>query len=183
MNRFSGLFAAMAFGVAMGFAGSASALTADTLLGSTDANLNINQEEAFIESLTGLDVTVDKTENNVGWTADNNIDTTGDGVGDGATGWFLDVAPDEPGFFLVKLGGGNLPAGTHTTYVFENIAELTKLVFTDAQVNGITFDNIDRLSHYTVTNTVIPLPAALPLFLTALGGLGFLARRRRKMAA
>lgn len=103
--------------------------------------------------------------------------------------WVIDVSPDTPGYFLLKFGTGGL-GGVDDTYFFKNIAELTALVFTNAMVNFITGDcgadkcNIGRLSHYTTTGgtSEIPVPGALPLLLTGIGGLGFLARRRAKKA-
>lgn len=57
---------------------------------------------------------------------------------------------------------------------------------------GIVFDEIqfelpDELANFSLDNlqytvAAIPLPAALPLFLMALAGLGLVARRRRKKA-
>ena len=94
--------------------------------------------------------------------------------------WFLDVDPDTPSWFLLKFGIGGLSV-TADTFFFSNIAELTKLVWSNSQVQNITGDcgtdqcNIERLSHYT---TFVPLPAAAWLLLTALGAL-FGVRRWR----
>jgi hypothetical protein len=110
-------------------------------------------------------------------------------------GWYIDVAPDEPGYFSLKFGTGGTSA-TADTFYFMNIADLTKLVWTNDQVqflsggdcgaNGSTNAcNIGRLSHYVTYNgdggggdDEIPEPATL-----ALVGLGLLAaagtRRRR----
>ena len=104
-----------------------------------------------------------------------------------ANSWFIDVAPTTPGYFLLKFGTGN--SGLDSHYFFQNIADFTKLVFTNAQVNFLSGDctsgscNIGKLSHYaTFDGSVVPIPAALPLLLTGLGGLGWLARRRAKKA-
>ena len=54
---------------------------------------------------------------------------------------------------------------------------------------GLRFQSVGMGSDYgyedsdKLIGTVIPLPAALPLFLIALGGLGLVARRRRKVTA
>lgn len=42
--------------------------------------------------------------------------------------------------------------------------------------------NNSELGSTSITISVVPVPAALPLMLTVLGGLGFAARRRRKLA-
>lgn len=102
--------------------------------------------------------------------------------------FYYDVAPATPSFFLLKFGGGRNQA--FTDYYFANIDDLSKLVFTNAQVdNLIDFAGCDvgncRLSHYTIFNSptpstqLIPEPA-LPLLL-GVGLMGFhLARRIRR---
>lgn len=95
---------------------------------------------------------------------------------------YFDVAPDEPGYFLVKvgnLGSGSgvldpppaCTGGTCDTFFFRNIAELTKLVFFASDI-GLTniSPNIGKISHYTTAN--VPLPAALPLLATGLMACG-----------
>lgn len=43
-------------------------------------------------------------------------------------------------------------------------------------------DDTSHISLWAGSTSVVPLPAALPLMLTALGGFAFVARRRKKMA-
>lgn len=79
-----------------------------------------------------------------------------------STEWYLDVAPATPGYFLLKFGTGDTNA-TANTFFFQNIGELTKLVWSDSQVQFLTGGdcgekgakkgnddecNIGRLSHY-----------------------------------
>ena len=107
---------------------------------------------------------------------------------DDSGNWFLDVDPDEPGWFSLKFGVGQTGLATH--WYFENVAELTKLVWTSSQVSPLmdncefvsspgttTFGEPCRLSHIT---TYIPLPAGALLLISAIAGLG-LVRRRPKV--
>lgn len=109
-------------------------------------------------------------------------------------GWYIDVAPAEPGYFLIKFGTGGTSA-TADTFFFENVADLGKLVWTNDQVQFLSGGdcrtgndqacNIGRLSHYVgfggneVQVAAVPEPATF-----ALAGLALLAlstTRRRKI--
>jgi hypothetical protein len=109
--------------------------------------------------------------------------------------WYIDVAPDEPGYFMLKFGVGRTNV-TNTHYFFDNIAELTKLVWTNEQVNFLTGGNcaanpnqcnIDRLSHFIISDgdnggpgVNIPEPGSVALAGLGMLGLWFSRRRMQK---
>jgi hypothetical protein len=165
-------------------AGSAQAFVVDTKLGSADLGNSSNAaEEAALEALVGSDLVFD-TRFDQGTSAGFNIQA------DGAGQWYIDVSPATPGYFVLKFGTGSFP-GVDDTYFFQNIIELDKLVFTDAQVNNLTGGcgrnncNEGRLSHYSLFNddtlppNEAPEPSSVFLAGLALLGAGVAARRRK----
>lgn len=85
--------------------------------------------------------------------------------------WFLNIFPAQPGYFILKFGIGGTNA-TADTFFFKNINELTKLVWSNQDVQFLTGGdckapkknekttdaaaddgpcNIGRLSHYVTT--------------------------------
>jgi hypothetical protein len=75
-------------------------------------------------------------------------------------------------YFMIKLGAGH--------FFFQNNAGLATLVVTYNK-NGVGGAGAGGLSHIAEWGmAVIPLPAALPMFLASLGGLLWVGRRRRR---
>ncbi|MEO6422344.1 MAG: PEP-CTERM sorting domain-containing protein [Candidatus Nitrotoga sp.] len=104
--------------------------------------------------------------------------------------WYIDVAPSTPGFFLLKFGNSTQTDNTH--YAFANISDFTKLVFSNAQVDGITGNspscggpcNIGKLSHYAGFSadgggppSQVPEPGSMLLLGIGLSGLAWMRRR------
>ena len=163
---------------------SANAFLIDTKLGEAQlANSGDATELAWIQSVTGdnsltLDFKLAKGDNGFNFTPN------------GPDSWYIDAAPNTPGYFMLKFGTGGTNA-TADHYLFQNTADLTKLVWSNDQVQFLTGGNcannpnacnIGRLSHYASSGggggtNQIPTPTSL--LLLGIGLIGFAYTRRR----
>jgi hypothetical protein len=163
----------------------------DSLLGSWQSpNSGDAAEQQALADLLGIafaDLTLtDKQDTPGGAPASQNPGTTDQ--------WYLDVAPEAPGYFGIKFGVGGISV-TSDTFFFTNIAELTKLVWANEDVDYISGGdcdsnpskcNIGRLSHYALFDgdgvggegdpDSVPVPA--PLALMGLGLIGLMGARK-----
>ena len=171
MRRWIGVLAtvaALALVGALSGPADADTFTVDTLLKAIDsANSGQPYEETQLELACGCDVTLL-----------TNVDNPTVGTDDAGSN-FLDVAPNEPGFFLLKFGTGNTG---NDMFFFQNIGELTKLVWTDSQLtsNGLPGNHVNSLSHYAITlnGTSVPEPGTLMLVGLGLGAVGIVGRKK-----
>ncbi|AMK77921.1 MULTISPECIES: PEP-CTERM sorting domain-containing protein [Methylomonas] len=115
--------------------------------------------------------------------------------------WYVDISPLTPGYFLLKFGIGGTGA-TADTFYFQNVAELTKLVWTNEQVQNLTGGNcganstgacnIGRLSHYSLFDAQssgggggqgsVPEPDTVALLGIGILGMGLRGFGKRRQA-
>lgn len=171
MNRMWTVLAAVALVATLAGRAQAATYTVDQLLGAIDStNSGQAYEEAQLELACGCDVTL---QTNVSYQNSNvQVDDAGSN--------YIDVAPSTPGYFILKFGTGNTG---NDMFFFRNLVDLTKLVWTDAQLtsNGLPANHVDSISHYAITgNTSVPDGGTtLSLLGLALAGIGSARRFMR----
>jgi hypothetical protein len=176
--------AALAATAAITFSAPANAYVVDTFIKSANLKSSGDAVELGFAELSAnanltLDAKTDVTASNV---------MTNPGTTDQH---YLDVVSDQPGYFLLKFGTGGTGV-TDNFYFFQNTGELTKLVWSDSQVNNLTANfgnfNTGRLSHFTTFNggqtpvtdeKSVPEPTSLLLFGLGIAALSFTQMRRR----
>ncbi len=155
--------------IGFGSVAKADTFTPDTLIGAIDsAKSGQGYEEQQLELACNCNITLGTNVN----TSTFQIDDAGNN--------FIDVAPSTPGYFLLKFGTGNTG---NDMFFFQNIGELTKLVWTDKQLTdaGLPENHVQSISHFAITEstpTTTPEPASLALLGLGLAGLPFFRRRR-----
>ena len=179
-NKFFSTILATLVGAAIWMPSAQAAFILDTKIGEARLDNSSDASElAYMETLAGntnlvLDLKV------TSFTPSENGADSGE--------WYLDINPATPGYFLLKFGTGN-DKDIANTYFFENIGEMTKLVWSNEQVQflsggGGKNTNIGRLSHYTTYDPTFPQTGEIPepatLALVGLGLFAIGAIRRRK---
>ena len=139
-------------------------------------------EEAWIESVLGDDIDFTKIPLSAG--DDGSWMSVSDGV---AGDYALNLAPYNPEYYLVKIGGGSGAGADDTHYLFDNTSNLG-WGFINLSLFGedVKITNFSIISHVGATGSgacegdcgEVPEPAMVGLL--AIGLLGFAVARRRK---
>lgn len=147
----------------------------DNFIESADlGNSGTAVEEAWVESILNVDVTIDDKYNSNGgnWTLADDLGNT--------DVYFLEMNTS-PEYFLLKLGTGGTSLDSH--FLFENVGDLNFAVVDFSQA-GIDFTvnniSIDRMSHFGEINGYNEVPEPTALFLLSLALLGFAFKRKKE---
>ena len=158
------LLGAMALVATTGMPAHAVTYTLDTVIGAIDSTSSGQPyEDAQLEAACGCTVTL---LSNVNYT-DAQVQQ------DSAGSNFINVAPNTPGYFLLKFGN----PGANDMFFFRNIGELDKLVWTDGQLAkyGLTEQHFNSISHYAITSSGnVPEPTSLLLLGAGIAGVSLM---------
>jgi hypothetical protein len=192
----SRMFASALFCAAIGFGVPANAITYDIQVLDTDGSTSVGQVycESFCEGFTlggstsfptgpGTLSTTEAAYYGLGGSSPANetlaLNTLIGAVTfnpDGSDATKSVESPDPNFFTSAEYFSFKLGAGTYFFHLFGT--GNVNIIYEEIGGSG------SGLSHYTEWGmSEVPLPAALPMFLLALGGLGFVGRRRRQAAA
>ena len=127
--------------IGFGSVAKADTFTPDTLIGAiASANSGQGYETQQLKLACSCDITLSTNVN----ASTFQVDDAGNN--------FIDVAPNTPGFFLLKFGTGNTGSDM---FFFQNIGELSKLVWTDTQLTdaGLPANHVQSISHFAITES------------------------------